>query len=218
VNVLFRIVVVLLVCIASAGCTASYPTEPTKARPIALYLAYSAPKGRAAPGTNNVINGYSFMAYTIDADGAYERVSDRATWASTDEGIARPLAANATLTKGFIAVAPGNASVIARFQGLEATAPMLVVDSVILSTRPSIELSWSGQNVVGSLSSARVLFRASSGSNQDATNSASWTSSNSDVATVDRGVIRAVGSGTTIITASFEGLVDWFWFSVIPKA
>lgn len=157
------------------------------------------------------------MAYTIDADGAYERVSDRATWASTDDGIARPLAANATITKGFIAVAPGNASVIARFQGLEATAPMLVVDSVLLSTRPNIELSWSGQNVVGSVSSARVLFRASSGSNQDATSSASWTSSNSDVATVDRGVIRAVGSGTTIITASFEGLFDWFWFSVIPK-
>jgi hypothetical protein len=217
---LLRAALVTVAYVASTSCTASYPTEPTKARPVALYLAYAAPKGRAAPGSNNVINGYSFTAYTIDADGVYERVSDSATWSSSDEGILRPLTTGASSITGrsFLAVSPGSASVIARFQGLEATAPTLVVESALISTRPYIELLWSGQNALGTLSSARVLYRSSTGANQDVTGFAGWTSSNPEVATVDRGTIRAVSNGTTIITANIEGLVDWFWFSVIPKS
>jgi hypothetical protein len=219
ISLLRAALVTVLYVAATTSCTASYPTEPTKARPVALYLAYAAPKGRAAQGSNSVINGYSFTAYTLDADGVYENVSNRATWSSSDEGIVRPLTtASSSLTKSFLAVSPGSASVIARFQGLEATAPMLIVESALISTRPYIELLWSGQNAVGTLSSARVLFRSSTGANQDVTGFASWTSSNPEVATVDRGTIRAVSSGTTIITANIEGLVDWFWFSVVPKS
>lgn len=184
-----------------------------------MYIAYAAPKGRTSPGTNNVINGYSFIAYTIDRDGAYERVTDRATWSSSDDGIARPVTGVTTAgTKTFLAVSPGDASVIARFQGLEATAPMLVVDTAIVTITPRIDLAAAGPSVVGNPNSARAFLRPSSGSQRDVTNSASWSSSNPDVATVDRGEIRAISSGTTIITANFEGLVDWFWFSVIPKS
>lgn len=107
---------------------------------------------------------------------------------------------------------------IARFQGLEATAPMLIVDTAIVTMTPRIDLTAAGPSVVGNLSSARAVVRPSSGSQQDVTNSARWSSSNPDVATVDRGAIRAISSGTTIITANFDGLVDWFWFSVIPKS
>jgi len=211
-----RAALVTVLCVASTSCNASYPTEPTKARAVALYLAYAAPKGRAAPGSNSVINGYSFIAYTLDADGAYENVSNRAAWLSSDEGIVRPLTTvSSTITKSFLAVSPGSASVIARFQGLEATAPMLIVESAVLSATPRVDLTWTGQNSVGTVSSARAFFRTP---NQDVTGFASWTSSNPEVATVDRGTIRAVGSGTTIITANIEGLVDWFWFSVVPKS
>ena len=216
---LFRVSIVAAVCTGAAGCSASYPTASTKADPVALYLAYAAPKGRTAPGSNNVINAYSFIAYTIDRDGAYERVTDRATWSSSDDGIARPLTGlTPTATKTFLAVSPGDATVIARFQGLEATAPMLIVDTAILTRIPRIELAAAGPSIVGSLNSARVFFRPPIGSQQDVTNSARWSSSNPDVATVDRGAIRAISSGTTIIAANFEGLVDWFWFSVIPKS
>ena len=31
------------------------------------------------------------------------------------------------------------------------------------------------------------------------------------------GNIVAVSAGTTIITATFEGLVDWFWLSTLPR-
>jgi len=216
---LFRVSIVAVVCSGAAGCTASYPSEPTKAEPVAIYVAFAAPKGRAAPGTNSVINGYSFIAYTIDRDGAYERVSDRAAWSSSDDGIARPQTGVTTAgTKTFLAVSPGAASVTARFAGLEAIAPMLIVDNAIVTATPRIDLTWSGQNVVGSASSARAFFRPPTGSQQDVTSSASWTSSNPEVATIDRGGIRAISSGTTLITANFEGLVDWFWLSVIPRS
>ena len=212
---MFRAALATVWCIFLTSCSATYPTEPTKAQPLALYLAYAAPRGRAALG-NNTASGYSFIAYTVDADGVYERVSERATWSSSDEGIVRPVApAINAITRNFVAVSPGHANVIARFQGLEATAPMLIVESAILSATPRIDLTWSGQNTVGTTSSARALFRTPT---QDVTGFASWTSSNPEVATVDRGTIRAIGSGTTIITANIEGLVDWFWFSVVPKS
>jgi hypothetical protein len=213
---LLRAALVTALYVASTSCTASYPTEPTKARPVALYLAYAAPKGRAAPGSNNVINGYSFTAYTIDTDGAYERVTDRAAWSSSDEGIVRSLTTlSPSISRSFLAVSPGSATVTARFQGLEATAPVLIVESAVLSATPRIDLTWNGQNSVGTVSSARAFFRTP---NQDVTGFASWTSSNPEVATVDRGTIRAVSSGTTMITANIDGLVDWFWFSVVPKS
>ena len=184
-----------------------------------MYIAFATPKGRAAPGGSLVINGYSFIAYTIDRDGAFERVTDRAVWSSSDEVIARPQAVSVTGTKSFLGLTPGNASAVARFQGLEATAPMLIVESATVNATPRIDLTWTGQIAIGSVSAARALFRPSQfGAQQDVTNSATWTSSNPEVATVERGALTAINSGSTIITASFEGLVDWFWFSVIPKS
>lgn len=216
---LLRISIIAAVCAGTAGCTASYPAEPTKAELVALYLAYATPRGRTAPDTVAATSGYSFIAYTIDRDGVYERVTDRAVWSSSDAGIARLQAAAATAaSRTFLAVTPGEASVIARFQGLEATAPMLVVDPSILTATPKVELSVTGLSAIGGLNQARAVFRPASGAQRDVTNSASWSSSNPEIATVDRGAIRAVSRGTTIITANVEGLVDWFWFSVIPNS
>src|SRR5262245_66122475 len=102
---LFRASIVAVVCSVAAGCTASYPTEPTKAEPVALYVAFSVPKGRAAPGSNTVINGYSFIAYTIDRDGVYERVSNRTAWSSSNDAIARTSGGVTTSgTQSFLAV------------------------------------------------------------------------------------------------------------------
>lgn len=209
---------IVLMGIASASCTASYPTQPTKATPTALYLAYAAPKGRAAPGTNSVINGYSFFAYTLDSDGAFERVSERVVWSSSDDGILRPLAGVSSAgVKSFLAISPGSADVIARLEGLQATAPTLIVHGDVVSRTPRIDLSWNGQGTVGSLSKATAFLRPQTGSQRDVSNSATWSSSDPAVATVgEGGAIRAVGAGTTIITANVDGLVDWFWFSVRP--
>lgn len=214
-----RVSRVAILCVISASCTAKYPTEPTKAPPVGLYLAYASPKGRTAPTATTGTNTYSFLAYTIDTDGVYERVSDRAVWSSSDETIVRPATSTPSgLTRSFLAVSPGTASVTARYQGVEATAPVQIVENGILSAVPRIDLTWTGQTSVGSVSVVRALMRTATQNNVDVSGAAQWTSSNPEVATVDSGgVIRAISPGTTIISASANGLVDWFWFSVIPK-
>ena len=202
---------------ASVSCTASYPTQPSKAAPTALYLAFAAAKGRAAPGPNPVINGYSFVAYTLDRDGVFEQVGARAVWSSSDEGIVRPLTGVSSAgVKSFVAVSPGSANVVANFEGLQAAAPTLIVASDIVSRMPRIDLSWSGQNTVGSSSRVTAFLRQQTGQ-QDVSNSATWSSSDPAVATVGAGgAIVAVGAGTAIITANVNGLVDWLWLSVLP--
>ena len=201
----------------AGACSASYPTEPSKARPLALYLAFATPKGRVAPGNSTITNGYAMFAYTVDADGAYERVSERVTWSTSDDGVVRR-SGNVTSAgiQNFLAAAVGNAEVIAQFQGLQASAPVAIVASEIVFRTPRIDLTWSGRNTIGTPSKATAFLRPS---NQDVSNSATWTSSDPAVATVsDGGAITAVGKGTTIITANVNGLVDWFWFSVLPPS
>lgn len=218
---LLRIAVVTVLCVVSTSCTASYPTEPTKGQAVALYLAYSGPKGRTAPGVlgTATVSAYGFIAYTIDADGAFERVTDRAAWSSSNDGVVRVQSGvNNSGAKNYTAVTPGSASVVAQFQGLAATAPVLVVENDVLSRLPRVDLT-AGTNVsiVGSTTKATAFFRPPTGASQDISNSATWTSSEPEVASVTgNGSIRALRSGTTIITANVDGLVDWFWFSVLP--
>src|SRR5690349_7668197 len=211
-----RTAFVLLAGVAIASCSASYPTRPTKANPVALYVAYSAPRGRVPLGT---FAGYGFVAYAVDADGAFERVTERVVWTTSDEDIVRAQAGVSNAVKMFMAVAPGNAQVIARLQGLEASAPVLVVQSEMLQRLPRVDLNPSGNApaVIGATARGIATLRLSNGTSQDVSNRATWTSSDPIVATVNEsGTITALGRGTTIITANADGLVDWFWFSVLP--
>ncbi len=217
---LHRISLVTVLCVVTTACTATYPTEPTKGQPVGLYLAYTGPKGRTAPGVLGLatVNAYGFIAYTIDADGAYERATDRISWSSSDDGVVRAQSGVTTSgIKNYTAVAPGEASVVARFQGLEATAPVLVVANEVMTRTPRVDLTWSGSNTIGSSSRASAFLRPPSGASQDVSNLATWTSSDTAVATVTpSGNIRALRGGTTIITVNVDGMVDWFWFSVLP--
>jgi hypothetical protein len=217
---LLRIALVTVLSVVTTACTATYPTGPTKGRPVGLYLAYTGPKGRTAPGTFGLANAYGFIAYTIDADGAYERVTDRSSWSSSDDGIVRAQSGVSTSgVKNYTAVGAGDATVVARLQGLEATAPVLVVANEVMTRTPRVDLTWSGANTIGASSKASALYRPPSGNSQDVSNFATWTSSDPEVATVTAGgKIRALRRGTTIITANVDGMVDWFWFSVLPAS
>ena len=190
---------------------------------MTLYIAFAVPKGRTAPatgtGTNNA-NAFPFIAYTIDSDGAFEHVSNRATWSSSDDSIAQPLAGgvSAVGSKQYRANSPGTAEAIARFEGLEARAPLMVVPAAVLTRTPRIDLTWAGLSspiTVGSVSRATAFMRPS---NENVSGAASWTSSDPSVATVEGGLIRAISRGTTIITANVDGQVDWFWLSVVPPS
>lgn len=198
----------LLVGLTSAACTASYPTEPTKAAPVGLSIQYAIPKGRIGTAANGA-NRYSFSAITVDGDGAFEVVTSRASWLSSDDNVARPDAAGV-----FVPVGPGRADAIVRFAGMEATAPMVVVESALLDSYPRL-------NVVSPGTSPRAWLREGPFTSQsrNVTSSASWTSSDPRVATISAAgaVTAGSGIGTTLITATFNGLTDWYWLSIGPR-
>ena len=66
--------------------------------------------------------------------------------------------------------------------------------------------------------SARSVLRW----NQSATTSdtvtelATWSSSDTRVVTVDRGLISAVAPGTAMVTASYNGQLAWYGLSIPP--
>jgi hypothetical protein len=201
----------LLVCLTFPACTATYPSEPTKAEPIALRIQYALPQGRIGTATH-ASSRYEFVAMTIDRDGAFEMVTDRANWISSNERVAR-LSGSGGQRALFLPVEPGTANAIVRFAGMEVSAPMVVVESALLDSYPRLDLVSPG-------TSPRAFLRQGSSTSQvlNVTNVASWSSSDTGVATVSAaGAVTGVGFGTTVITATFEGLTDWYWLSFGPQ-
>jgi Big-like domain-containing protein len=79
------------------------------------------------------------------------------------------------------------------------------------STQP---LSITGVVTLGEVHPS-VQLTLSSG-NQDVTNSATWLSSNTSVATVSSGLVRATGLGTTTISAAYKGQTVSSAMSTVP--
>lgn len=99
-------------------------------------------------------------------------------------------------------VAAGTATITATYQGLTATMTVTVVGA------SSLSLEWTSATLAkGDQKSNVALYTiTSNGSTTDVTNTASWKSSNTSVATVSRGVITARGAGTATITATYSSI------------
>jgi hypothetical protein len=179
---------------------------------VALLIQYLQSRGRIGTSTS-AGNRYEFNAVTVDRDGVFERVTNRATWLSSNENVARPGGAS-NFSVVFLPVGPGTANAIVRFAGMEATAPMVVVESALLDVYPRL-------NLVSPGTTPQAVFREGSLGSQsrNVNSSASWDSSDTRIATVSAtGQVTRVGIGTTIITATFNGFSDWFWISFGPPA
>jgi len=198
----------MFVSVAGVSCTASYPTEPTKAAPAALVIIQGA-RGRVPVG-NSLL---SFGAYTIDDDGAFEMVTDRATFEAADTGIVSPFSRGV-----FQAVGAGTTTITARFGGLTASVPIVVFDSRTVAY-PRLVIFYTTPGTVGARAQSNAqLQRTSQSANENVSSQATWSSDNPQVATVDaNGLITGVGIGTALISAHFEGLSDWYWLSIVPR-
>jgi len=193
-------------CIASAGCTASYPTQPTQAAPVALFIT------QGARGRVNINSSASYQAFIVNADGAFENVSGLATFESSDTGIAR-----SNSRASFIGVAAGIATITARHAGLTASVPMVVVDPRIVIF-PRLSINVTGPSRIGGQAQTAAGLQRSASQNEDVTSLVTWRSENPNVATIaQNGVITGVGIGTTMITATYDGLTDWYWLSINPQ-
>jgi hypothetical protein len=203
----FQIAVVLIECVATASCTASYPTEPTQAAPVSLFIT------QGARGRVNISSSASYQAFIVNADGAFENVSGAATFESSDAGIAR-----SNSRTSFIGVAAGIATITARHAGLTASVPIVVVDPRIVIF-PRLSINVTGPSAIGGRAqTAAGLQRSAPAPSENVSSMVTWRSENPAVATIDQnGVITGVGIGTTMISASYEGLTDWYWLSISPQ-
>jgi hypothetical protein len=196
--------------VLAATCAASYPAAPSKPTVIGLQVHYPGAMGRIRPGS-----GYSFTAYSLDQDGAYELVTAKATWTSSDANVMRP----SSTAWAFLAAGPGVARITARYEGLAASLSMVVIDPQLLQPLPRLTIFPAGPGAVGRAARPTAfLEQRADPTRATVTDRVTWTSADPQVATIDQsGLIRAIAPGTTLITGSLDGLTDWFWVSIAPN-
>ena len=190
-----------------AGCSASYPTTPTDAVPLGLQVHAAQPLGDAS-----VRSVYTFFAYVLRSDGAWEDVTDRTSWSSPDPVVFRSLGSGR-----YLAESPGRAGARAQYAGLGAFVDVVVIDPV-RQPLPRLSLGAAAPQTIGVTAQATAALLSATGGARDVTNEATWVSSDPFVATVDRGRVTAIGPGTARITVTHSGLIAAYLLSVAPAA
>ncbi|MNW46489.1 Bacterial Ig-like domain (group 2) [compost metagenome] len=135
-------------------------------------------------------------------------VSDKATWASTDNGVA-------TVEDGTVKiVSTGKATITASYLGEQVK-----VDIYVRAPYEAILLTPSGDQMmfIGEALAMDAGVRVKANETQDVSDVADWSSSNKLIATVDdKGVISAKSTGTTTIKASYQGVSKSMKLTVLP--
>ncbi|MHB8419065.1 MAG: beta strand repeat-containing protein [Myxococcales bacterium] len=145
------------------------------------------------------------------SDGTQANLTAQAVWQSSDSSVAT--VSNAPGAQGQIfAVAAGSATISATFSSIQGSTPV----AVSAPTATSLVVSpASATDAVGQSQSFTATLVFSNFTSQDVTRQASWTSSNSSVATVAKGGpggggppgrATTLAAGSTTITASYQGL------------
>jgi uncharacterized protein YjdB len=195
-GVLPLLAAILMVTIA---CEASYPMAPTLGGE-SLEVQY-----RSTTGPVRVGSSAAFTPYLVRTDGAWLDVRHSVTWSSSNPAVAR------VDWDTVVAVSPGTANVIATYEGLSGSVEVEVVPNQPQPVPPLLIVP-AAPDVLGETLSAQAWFTG-----QNVTTSATWSSSDPPVATVDaRGVVIARAPGTVRISASYQGVVAWYVFSVPP--
>ncbi len=136
---------------------------------------------------------------------ARQELTSFVTWSSSSPAFA------IINNKGLAAsIAPGPAVITAFFRGVSGSALMNVTGPELAS----ISITVDRQSLpAGSSSQLSAVARFSDGSTQVITEAVTWSSSNSEVATVSnqpgtKGVIEALTEGSTVISASLSGVTS----------
>jgi hypothetical protein len=195
-----------------AACQASYPSSPSTPSPAALQIHVP-----SALGPVPVISGFGLFAYVLNSAGAYEDVTMRASWSTSDPlVISRAATTPTTGPMPFIAMSVGTAVITAQYQGF-STSVTIATFRRDRPAYPTLIVSGGDARSLGSSTPAIATLQQSATESQNVTTLASWSSSDGTVATVGSdGVVRAIAPGTTLITASFNGLSASYLLSVSP--
>jgi hypothetical protein len=157
----------------------------------------------------SIANGTStqFTAVAFFSDGTTMDITNLADWSSSDAG--RAGVNNGDSSKGLVTGASGgSANISASYGGVSGTRPINVTAVTLVS------ISVGGDISIGPGSSHKftAIGTFSDGTTQNITQSVTWTSTNSGVATVNdtlgtnKGTASALSSGSTSISASLNGV------------
>lgn len=132
------------------------------------------------------------------SDGGSRGLTQDLTWSSSDEAVA------SVSGSGLVrAVAPGSATLKARFGALEATTQVTVTAAVVtsLAVTPAEGGMARGSSMVLTATATR-----SDGTTVDVSNEATWSSSNAGIVSMNKRVASGVALGGAHITAAFSGV------------
>jgi uncharacterized protein YjlB len=185
----------LALVMAACSSTALSPPAPTLS---SLTVTPASPDNLVVGATQQftVIGTYS--------DGSTYDITYQVTWASSDTSVAT--ISSAGLATG---VAAGTTGITASLS--EVTSPAITLTVVPTPTLTSIAVTpESPENLsVGSTQQFIAIGTYSDGSTTDITSQATWSSSDTNVATISSsGLATGVAAGTTDITASLSGVTS----------
>jgi hypothetical protein len=158
-----------------------------------------------------------FTATGTFSDGSTQVLTTEVTWGSSNTAVVA--ISNASGSAGLATgVGVGSATITARFAGITGSTTLSVINAtlqaiVVTPVNPSITVNGSQQFL--------AMASYSGGVTQDITKSVKWTSSKKSVASVSngfntRGLAKAVGAGTTTISAAKSGIVGSTVLTVTP--
>lgn len=205
--------------IALLGCTATYPTQPDAVGTV-LEIHYLSPTPVSVPVASHI----ALSAWTVSPHGAYEDVTTRASWQTSDASVATVRVDG----RFYAQVAMGTleqreARITASYGG--ATDAIQVRTAARVTTFPALTIVTTGGHplvvptpglIPAALGrfSVRAVLRTSAAAAIDV--GAQWTSSRPEVAAYVPGQVNALQPGTTLLTASHSGVSAATWISVAP--
>ena len=200
----FFICLTSVIGLSAAGCNASFPTEPSPAARIASLVIHYTPFGtRMVAGWDQPFTSRNFEAYTIDSDGVYANVTRQSTWTASHPDVIPLAGIPGSLTRA----QAGTTTLIATYEGFVAT---LRVEVRPPDNPPHLEINLNGPRAVSLRlpRTSQIVDR----------NLVTWTSSDHEVATVDRfGNLEPHRPGNVRIIANYDGMSDLYWTSVPPR-
>jgi len=190
--------VFVLICVAMAACSGFF-INPTLS---SIYITPAA----ATIAVNGTVTLEAFGNYS---DGSQNQINGNSVgWSSSSTSVA-----NVTSPGGVVTgVATGTATITASAQGQSATANVTVtpsnITSLVITTTAGSTSPQTTATISGAPNTLQFYAYGNGTSNNDLTDAVSWTSSNTNVATISsgltsgNGLATSVAAGTTNITAS----------------
>ncbi|MDP5211004.1 S-layer family protein [Microbulbifer sp. 2205BS26-8] len=192
-----RLFWIILLSAVLAGCDSDSNNNNNQIPRLVSISIFPAGNLSLAPGETQ-----QYTARANYSNGTTSNITNSVNWQSEDSSVAT-VSGSGVAT----AVAPGSTRIFASFAGIVSNRAPITVSGAVLT---SIQVTPAVVSLpMGNSQQLTALGIFSDGSTTDITNSVTWFSDNTAIATVDSlGEVMAVAVGSTSVSASQDGIVS----------